>query len=329
MSSWAAWAEALLNFYPRYVRPPGAYSMTTNNELCFLDTWARYSYTGSGRIVDLGCWLGATTLALAQGVSGSTHATRDRPIVAYDRFVWEQWMTDTTSSMKLPWKFRPGDDFYFVAERLLRPYRSLVSLQRADLLNTTPHEEPIEFLFIDAMKSWPLADRIVRHFFPKLIPGRSLVVQQDFTWIGAVTATNHLVMWLLRDYFQCVYHVPGSTSVAYFCTAPLDAASLQPIAPERFSLDDIHAAWDYSLSCVSAEGIPGSLLCKISFLTSMGYSGAAQAECASFASRGFRLPEWVLLDALGTLAWRRGIARDDGEASMMRDSEQYLRACIQ
>jgi predicted O-methyltransferase YrrM len=302
--------------------------MTTNNELCFLDTWARYSYTGSGRIVDLGCWLGATALALAQGVAGSAHARRDQPIVAYDRFVWEQWMTDVTSSMNLPWRFRPGDDFYFVAENLLRPYRALVSLHRGDLLEVTPCVEPIEFLFIDAMKSWPLADRIIRGYFPQLIPGRALVVQQDFTWIGAVTATNHLVMWLLRDYFQCVYHVPGSTSVVYFCTAPVDAASLKAIVPERFTLDDIHAAWEHSLRCVSPEGMAGSLLCKVSFLTSMGYSPAAHAECAAFASRSFRLPEWLLLDALGTLAQRRGNTADSSEATLLWESEQLLRTCI-
>src|SRR5215470_823789 len=115
MSSWANWAQALLAFYSRYVRPAGAFSMTTNNELCMLDTWARYSYSATGRIVDLGCWFGATTLALAQGVSDSAHAGKHPPIEAYDRFVWEDWMTYVAQGLGVPWKFNPGDDFLPVA----------------------------------------------------------------------------------------------------------------------------------------------------------------------------------------------------------------------
>lgn len=79
---------------------------------------------------------------------------------------------------------------------------------------------------------------------------------------------------------------------------------------------------------MSPDGVVGALLGKISFLTSMGYPAAAHAECAAWASRSYRLPEWMLLDALDTLARRRGTAVDGGEATLLWESEQLLRGCI-
>src|SRR5262249_37972012 len=67
--------------------------MTNYNEQEYLRQYASKTYSGAGDIVDLGCWLGATTIALAQGLAenrkGSSLTTK---IHAYDLFVWQTWM---------------------------------------------------------------------------------------------------------------------------------------------------------------------------------------------------------------------------------------------
>ena len=72
---------------------------------------------------------------------------------------------------------------------------------------------PIEFLFVDAMKSWTLANSIVHDFYPALIPGSSIVVQQDFGsfyvyWL-------HLLTYRFREYFVPIYDLPCASSVAF------------------------------------------------------------------------------------------------------------------
>ena len=43
-------------------------SMTTQNELAFLRAYGKDLFTGLGKIIDLGCWFGATSAALAEGL---------------------------------------------------------------------------------------------------------------------------------------------------------------------------------------------------------------------------------------------------------------------
>ena len=37
-------------------------------------------------------------------------------------------------------------------------------------------------LFVDIAKTWALNDVVIEQFFPRLIPGRSVVVQQDYAF---------------------------------------------------------------------------------------------------------------------------------------------------
>ena len=80
-----------------------------------------------------------------------------------------------------------------------------------------PAPGPVELLFIDAMKSWPLAKKIVTGFFPLLIPGTSVVVQHILIFHNPIAATSHLLMWRLRDHFEWLHQIPRSGSVVFLC----------------------------------------------------------------------------------------------------------------
>jgi hypothetical protein len=41
---------------------------------------------------------------------------------------------------------------------------------------------PIDVLFLDVLKSWEINDAVLRDFFPSLVPGRSVIVHQDYGW---------------------------------------------------------------------------------------------------------------------------------------------------
>jgi hypothetical protein len=302
--------------------------MTTDHELCFLENYARFSYTGAGRIVDLGCWLGATTLALARGVADNSAVSLDHPIEAFDRFLWEDWMTPIAAAIGVPKTYRAGDDFFADVAELLRPYDAIVRLRKEDLLESEPSDAPVELLFVDAMKSWSLVDKIARDFFPRLIAGRALLVQQDFGYHALTVAGIHLLMWYLRDFFLCVHHVPESCSVVYLHTAPLTRAALPEFCPTLFSLEMIHEAWEHSLRCVRPDAWPAVLVCKLGFLVERGFAEAAHAQARDLLERGHRLPDYMLCEARAVLSQQLNrLPRGSAQYQVMTDTAELLTRC--
>jgi hypothetical protein len=277
VGGWSEWARNLAELYRVYQRPAEARGMVTDNELCFLETYARYSYTGAGKIVDLGCWLGATTLALARGVVDNQQQRWERPIYALDRFRWEPWMTPIAESIGCPC-YLDGDSFLERTRTTLKQYENLISLRSCDLLVPIDFADPIEFLFVDAMKSWDLANAIVQGFFPHLVAGRSLVVQQDFAYHHPVGATNHVLMWLLRDFMTPVYHVPGSCSVVFFVHRALRKNELPWLNPASVSKETARQAWEQSLGIVGNEAKRDVHLCKVLFFIERGWLHEASQE---------------------------------------------------
>lgn len=244
----ASWVSNLAEAYRTYAPPPEAVGMTTQNELCFVECFAREAFTGKGRIVDLGVWYGATTAALARGLQQNAHANRNRCVEAFDLFTWQKWMTRHAHRVEHLGVHEENESFLADVRNLLRAYADVVRLEERDLSMTpTRPEAPIEFLFVDAQKSWRLGQAIGEAFFPALVPNSSYVVQQDFVWYHPTVLSIHMLMWYLRDHFEFVHHVPGSCSVAFRCTKAMDLAEGSLPGPESFTSDMINEAYDWCL----------------------------------------------------------------------------------
>ncbi len=172
--------------------------------------WVR----GAGAIVDLGCFLGGSTAVLAEG---RAQAGGTQPIHAYDRFR----ISDELAAMYLD---GPGsEDTTDLVARLIAPWQPGITLHRGDLAGQSWTGGPIELLVVDAAKTAAVADRIAQVFFAHLIPGRSIVVQQDALhwrqpWLPAQMA------WM-GEAFVPVGRV-GRDLVAYLCVKPVDADQL-------------------------------------------------------------------------------------------------------
>ncbi len=283
MNGWVAWAENLDLLSRGYQRPPNARGMVTDAELCLAEMYARYSYTGEGKIVELGCWLGAVTLALARGASENPQTRSKRPIEAFDRFRWEAWMTPIAERLGCP-RVPDGESFLDHTKAIVKPYERLIRLHEEDLLAPERFRDRIEFLFVDAMKSWELANAIMRTYFPRLIAGRSLIVQQDFAHFAPVVATNHILMWLVREQAVPVYHVPGSCSVVFFVQRPFDRRELPALNPGAVTIEMAEQAWAYSTGIVRGDSRRDVWLCKVLFFIEQAWLEAAREEAQRFVN---------------------------------------------
>lgn len=229
------------------VAQPALLGMTTPEEQAYLREYVHRHFFGAGEIVDLGCWLGSTTISLASGIARNPRRA-GRRVHAYDRFIWyDRWNHiggDMTSTM------RHGQSFRAEFERRLGDLREHVVVNEADLVRTTWDHGPIEVLVVDAMKNWKLCSAISRNFLPSVIPGIGLVVHQDFKFWGCPWI--HLTMYRLRDLFALETDLTYSGSTVFrLLTTPSTPRISQELQPTDFPVDEIDAAYAHWRSILS------------------------------------------------------------------------------
>ena len=127
-------------------------------------TWlTAEKFENFGAIVELGCWLGASSVALAEGLRRRGSETVIR---SFDLFRWEPYMENVTHV-----GLREGEDFLPLYMQEIGDYARWIRPQKQDLMDYTWPEGPIEILFIDSAKTWDLVNAVLKGFGPHLVPG--------------------------------------------------------------------------------------------------------------------------------------------------------------
>lgn len=229
-------------------------AMTTKEEQALFTKSVKDVAGLKGEIVDLGCWLGSTTLSLAAGLRELNDKGK---VYAFDRFMWESWM-DLYSSEH--WcDYLPGESFLPETRRRMGDLKPWVVLVCADL--TTYHWDsgPVRLLLVDAMKSWRLTTTIGREFFASLIKG-AIVLHQDYL------SFNHpwlsVLQYRLRDYMRY------ETCVSHGCTASFKVMQEIPqdvlLKATDFSQltdEEAESSWRWSLEVIG-ERARGTMACS-------------------------------------------------------------------
>ncbi|MEM7188644.1 MAG: class I SAM-dependent methyltransferase [Pseudomonadota bacterium] len=164
---------------PEFAVPPDAEAVPTmlSEEEVQLLYWLTAAYaTGAGAVCDLGSFAGGSTARMAAGMAKAGHIGL---LHAYDNFtIQEKQKADYLYAAGIaPFE---GRDMLHAVKQLLSPWKAFTRLHQGDIRQTNWTGGPIEILFIDAGKTPFTADVIAREFMPHLIPGRSVIVQQDY-----------------------------------------------------------------------------------------------------------------------------------------------------
>lgn len=191
-------------------------SMLSSLELSLLYALAKDYWTGEGEIVDLGCLYGITTRCLAEGAQLNPFVPNERKrarVYAYDLFLAEDydWWSQQSPTVHAGSWFA---EFLAVNRDLL----DVIVPCPGDLLHLNWDQKPIEILMIDAAKSWQLNAWIVRKMFPRLIPGKSVVIQQDYVNFAEYWCA--LTMEHFSDRFEHIGFIYGASGV-YLNTKPI------------------------------------------------------------------------------------------------------------
>jgi hypothetical protein len=227
------WREATLP-----VDATGIPTMLSKDERRVLYGLARDYARDDAAIVDAGCFLGGSTAALLAGVRDRTDPWNGPPVASYDLFRVEAYTMQ---------KFFRDDAEAQVGASFRERFDANVArfdvphvVHEGDITRIGWDGGPIDVLFLDVLKSWEINDAVLRDFFPALVPGRSVIVHQDYAggympWI-AITVELMRDSLLLLDWMEWGTHV-------YFVERELPADVIEQgvsglDVPTRFELID-------------------------------------------------------------------------------------------
>lgn len=185
---------------------------------------ARHIYEGWGEIVDAGALIGASAKLLAAGVRDNPRITEKAGrIQVYDLF---EDAVDGPVATQIGdiLRARDGDpaaprstnlltrlldrakgkqtfDFQPIFDQEVAELRDYLQVFRGDITSQYPAgDSPVELLSIDVAKSPDLMLAVANNFFPRLVPGKSRIVHQDYIFVFQPWLL--IFMELLSDYFE-------------------------------------------------------------------------------------------------------------------------------
>ncbi len=197
-------------------------TMLSYEERKLLYWLARDYATGDAAIVDAGCFLGGSTVSILVGLRDRTIPWAGPAVASYDRFRIEdytipQFFADDPTA-------RPGRSFRDRFEANTAGLGVPHVTCDGDVMEIGWDGGPIEILFLDLVKSWKINDAILRDFFPCLVPGKSVIVQQDYGWGSGPWI--HIAMELLSESVSLVDGMKAGSHV-FFVERDLPGEVLQ------------------------------------------------------------------------------------------------------
>jgi len=205
---------------------------------------AKSYYTGAGKIVDAGAFLGGSAYCFGYGLSENDNIEdKNKRIESYDMFKSKgKYYLDFIRVNFLTRQQQPGVAIQYIHdlpeeeydfEELYRfqtaRYEDYININKGDFTKMSwDKSNPIEILFIDLAKAKKVNDHCVTEFFECLIPGKSVLIQQDYY---SMLTYLHLIMEYFDDHFEFVADAGGG-SRSFICTKAISASQAETAVAE-------------------------------------------------------------------------------------------------
>jgi hypothetical protein len=246
-------------------------TMLNEAELTLLHWLTSVFYTGQGEIIDAGCFLGGSTAALAAGLEKNRKVSQKKGrINSFDLFILEGYAKEYYFTDS---RYKEGDNTFYLFKENISIWADYINAFQGDICQFSWQKKPIEILFIDVAKTSHVNEFVVRNYFHHLIPGVSVIIQQDYVheWLPWI----HITMEWFKDYFS-IYDYFGGGSVVFVLQKKIPANLLS-----EFSLKDISATSQIALMNQAIQQAPsiyqGVLkLPKVRLLKDLGFAKEAR-----------------------------------------------------
>jgi hypothetical protein len=159
--------------------------MITAEEASYYD-WLTRFYKGTGRIVELGPWLGSSTIAIQAGLRKNPNFANEK-IQVFDDFIWRKsWMDPY---VQLDDQLPNHSDFRHLFERYTSSIANDLDVHQSRFAVYDGNDAvlplqwvkgDIEIIFVDCGRTIEANDGWYKSLSPHFIPGVTLVVLQDW-----------------------------------------------------------------------------------------------------------------------------------------------------
>jgi hypothetical protein len=274
--------------------------MITPEERLYLHWLGQSIWSGRGSIIEIGPWLGGSTICLAAGMRASGYDTHQR-LQVFDNFIWREFMAARAS---LP--LQPGDSFqsfflenvkvyseaivsrvWALPDEIIEHDQEARSKRFVEIDHHIPifeefSDDPVEILFIDGAKSWRGLRHLLKILGPHLTPEKSYIVCQDFKYWG--TYWVPIMMTRLEACLEPVHNVLTGDTVTFRVTSLLSSQIFERFEDNVLALptDQTLRELDQASSLLMADGdelgAANVLLSKVSFLAHQSQVNAAVEE---------------------------------------------------
>lgn len=253
----------LLRWFPwdHLLDPYGEVDLSGAWERAWMARYLARSYRGVGAVVELGSWLGATSLAITRGLEANRRATaQGRRVHVFDRFTYQDAGHLVPGTVLAP-GYREGASFRSTYDERTAGVAHRLVIHEGDVERASwPATEPIEVLFNDLSKTWSTW-RAVRSTFYGSLVASSVVIEQD--WGHACTPWLHLAHHRLRPYLEPIGQLPESGAVAFRVHRPLPPELLGDDSLADYPPQEVEAAFAWAESLVDERTRPNVRGAKI------------------------------------------------------------------
>jgi hypothetical protein len=199
--------------------PDDMLSMMLAAERDVLFSIAKNYCVGAGDIIDAGIFMGASTHCFVRGLAQNPRGTCR--IHAYERAIVGKALAALRPDLG-----HPRDSYGDPLRAILSRIGGNVELHIGNILEVD-YSGAIEVLFLDIMKQRDTFRKCNALFMGNLIPGHSLVIQQDHYWpLNWYIATY---MQLLEEYFTIVDRAETSCIFLNTKALPADVVNHDPL----------------------------------------------------------------------------------------------------
>ncbi|HTF88343.1 MAG TPA: class I SAM-dependent methyltransferase [Planctomycetota bacterium] len=293
----------------------GVPAMVSRAEQKYLYWLTRTQWSDAGHVVEIGPWLGGSTLCLARGMAASGHGAHQ--LHAFDNFIWREFMARFA-----PLPIAAGESFepFFlrnvesvkervVAHALTLPDEKIPGDAQTEEVrgNEAPRSpafewdrgQPIEILFVDGAKSWRGMRWLLSRVAPALIPGKTLFVCQDFKhWASSWVP---LMMARIEKQLELVHVVRRGSTATFRLRAPIESSLFEGLVDDVTKLDTQSALADLERMAAwigSTGDTVGAAHVRLGAVQLLAHHGRAEEALARFEAIQGR---WPLRGAKGQL----------------------------
>lgn len=319
--------------------PVSVPTMLSSEERHYLYWLGKSVWSGDGVVVEIGPWLGGSTICLGAGMADSGHDAQGK-LKVFDNFVWRDFMCQRAS---LP--LRAGESFKPYFEDFTRNYRNIIqsyvsalpdesiegdheaASKRFSEENRIPtldcqFQEPIEIMFIDGAKSWRGIRHLLLVFCQNFISKRTLLVCQDYKYWG--TYWIPLMMIKLKEYMEPVHNVRNGTTVAFRLVAEIPKNVLENLEDHISALqtEQTLQELDEASALLESDGDKlGALHVQLGRISLLSHTGNVRGAVEEFK----RIQKaWPTLFNIAQLERAREYLRNEKSHNIMRAKRHQL-----